>query len=403
MVALRATPDDQVEVPRLFAVIQRCWLGMMFLVGLGYIALIPPFQAIDEIAHWDRVWSVAQGQYNCKMIPTSGASFVSMAFRFDADWSRPPTPVPRSVFREMWDHVGSEGAFWIATNGCHYPPVGYLPGALAVKVFTPGAPTEPRPHKHFIAHYGIRLANWIFFFACALYAFRKSSSRAAVLVFLSVPMVLLQAMAINNDAVVLGGGLLAFALLTQEPTRRRLWTAIVIVALLSAVKPIHAIASTLIWAVLREAVQRRVIGRWESVATALAAIALPVLAWLAWNATMDVPILGVTTGMPVGGVDEAAQKALLKAEPIRVLWTLWWQLKQVFTGTPINGGWRGFMLVLGWYRPLVPDYVYEVALLALVPGLFLLRGDAMARRRSIPPLFRSAIYGSILAYFAVVV
>ena len=384
-------------------ILTRTWLAVLFVLGLGYIVLIPPFQAVDEVAHWDRVWSVARGDYNCKKIPQSAAEFVELSFRFD-NRHTPPEPVSWSLFREAYEHTGTEGTFWIATNGCHYPPVGYLPAAAAVRAFTPGPVDAPRPHKMFIAFYVARLANLLFFFGCVFAALRLGPYPLPVLVFASIPMVVHQAVSLNNDAFQFGGLLVLLALLTGAPTRARLWSAIAILTLLSAIKPINAIAATFVWFGAFRLASGGGMRRLEYVLSLLGSIALPVGAWLIWSATMTTPILGLTTNMVVGNVDQSAQLARLLDEPSRFFHVLYGQLAQLFSQPPINGGWRGIVLALGWYRYVAADYVYALALASFALGcsVLRLRERSDASTSAMPRILLASVVGSVVAYFVVV-
>lgn len=380
--------------------VQQAWLGVVFLLGLGYIVLIPPFQTVDEIAHWDRVWTVALGQYNCHTLPYTAAEFVNFSFRFDAGPVR--GPIPWSALRDMYEHGGGGGEFFIATAGCGYPPIGYLPAALAAWLLTP-EPREPGPHKMFVAFYGGRIANWLLFFGCLVAAFRISLFPMPVLVFASIPMVVHQAISLNNDAVLFSGIVLIGALLTQPPTRARIWTAIALLTLLSAIKPINVIAATLVWLGLAEALRK---GTWrarEVASVALASVALPVAAWLVWDHTKHLPILGLSTGLVVPNVNEAAQLNMLLEQPLRVLSVFKWQLEGVFANTPINGGWRGVLLTLGWYKYVVADHVYALAIAALAAGVCVLRLEprAIPERRT-PCWLLLTVPASVLAYAATV-
>lgn len=382
--------------------VQRFWLAALFLLGFGFIVLIPPFQSIDEVAHWDRVWTVADGTYNCWTLPTSAAQFVGASFRFD----NPPHngPVPWSIFRELYDFTGDTGEFWIATSGCHYPPVGYVLPAVAARFLSEGPPSEPHRHKMFLAFYGMRTANWLLFFGCVLAAYRLGRYPMVPLVFASIPMVVHQAVSINNDAFQFGGLLLTGALLTRTPTRSTLWTAIGVVALMSMIKPINAVAVPLIWIAGYRALRRQPLARVELSAMALASLGLPIGAWLLWQATMHAPIIGLTTGSPVPNVDGAAQAASLWENPARILQVLGWQLAQFFALPPINGGWRGMLLALGWCRYIAPAHVYALSLAALGLGLFLLRWDArsVAPEEPTPRVLVIGTIGGIIVYFTMV-
>ena len=405
MTALLETPATSLEPPRAAGIrrLTRMWLAVLFVLGLGYMALVPPFQAVDEVAHWDRVWSVASGDYNCKKIPKSAADFVELSFRFD-NRQIPPQPVSWSLFREAYQHTGSEGSFWIATNGCHYPPIGYLPAAAAVRAFTPGPIDAPRPHKMFIGFYVARLANWLFFFACVTAAVCLVPYPLPVLVFASIPMVVHQAVSLNNDAFQFGGLLVLLALVTGSPTRARLWSAIAILALLSAIKPINAIAAPVVWFGAWLLRSGHGIRRLEYVLMLLSSIGLPVGAWLLWNATMHMPVLGLSTDLVVANVDQSAQLARLRDEPLRFFQVLYGQLSQLFTAPPINGGWRGIVLALGWYRYEAPGHVYVLALAAFVLGVstLRLRDRHVAPGPGMPRILVTGVVAAVAAYFVVV-
>jgi hypothetical protein len=383
-------------------VVQRFWLAALFLLGFGFIVLIPPFQTIDEVAHWDRVWTVADGKYNCWTLPTSAAQFVEAGFRFD---NGPHSgPIPWSLFGELYAFRGDEGEFWIATSGCHYPPIGYALPALAARLLTKGPPSEPHPHKMFVAFYASRTVNWLLFFACVVAAYRVGRYPMVPLVFASIPMVVHQAVSINNDAFQFGGLLLTGALLSRAPTRRTLWSAIVIVTLMSMIKPINAAAVPLIWIAGFSALRSERVGRVELTVAAVTSLALPIAAWQLWQATMHVTPLGLTTGHPVADVNGTAQLALMQEHPTHVLKVVGWQLAQIFDASPINGGWRGILLALGWYRHLAPNHVYWLALVTLLTGLLLLRWDAepAASAEPVPTVLVLGVLGATAVYFVVI-
>lgn len=379
---------------------QRCWLVLLFLVGLGYMVLIPPFLSVDEVAHWDRIWTVAQGQYNCDSIPTSAAQFVNLAFRFDRGTERAEGPVSWSLFEEAYAFQGDPGKVWIATNGCHYPPIGYLASGLAVRLFTPGAPTEPRPHKMFIAFYAARFANFMLFFACVLAALRVSRYPMPVLLFASIPMVVHQAVSLNNDALLFGGLLLAAALATGTVTRRRAWGALVLIALMSAIKPVCVVSSTLLWISLWRGYQSRTFARSEALLLGLGSLALPLGAWLVWQQTESLPVLGHRTGVPVSNVIPSAQWARLVEEPWRFVQVLGFQLRQFFESDPIRGSWKGMVLAFGWCRYEAPRYVYAFSLAALAAGLPCLRAwtRGSAPEVRVPWLLSAAVIGACVTY-----
>ncbi len=377
---------------------RQIWLALLFVLGLGYAALVPPFQNIDEVWHWERAWSVAQGDYNCTQIPVAAGQWVDRAFRF-----REGSPVSWAIVAETYDFTGDEGTFRIATNACKYPPVGYIPAALMTRIVA-GNPAERKLHQMFWAFYGSRVGNWLWFFGCVVLALRLTRFPMPVLLFASIPMVVQQAAALNNDAFQFGAILLVGALATRTPTRRTLWSAIALIALMSAIKPINAIAASLVWiGAYAASTQGRMLRR-EAVLVSVAATALPLLVWLAWNHTMHLPSDGNATPLPIANVNAAAQLAILRMEPVGFVRVLGWQVAQFFTGNPIDGGWRGVLLAICGYGLVVADYVYALVLAGLLAGLLALRFGATQPR--IPanapwPLVLAAV-STVVPYFAVV-
>lgn len=384
--------------PRALRQLERLWLALLFFVGLGYVALIPPFQSVDEVWHWDRAWTVAQGQYNCWRLPLAAGQFASSTLQVDRDPQK--QPFPWSTFQSLREFVGSPGSFFVATAACSYPPTGYLPAALAIRLWALGEPEKPAPHRMFNALYGGRLANWLFFFACVLAAYGLSRYPLPVLMFASIPMVVHQSVSINNDAFLAGGIVLTCALLTSY-SRARIAGALLLITLMSTVKPLCMAAATLAWVSLWSARERH--KRGELVALAVLSVGLPVAAWLTWQNTLHLPILGMSTGQPIANVDPDAQIALLKAEPLRVFRVLYWQARQFFFSPwPMEGSYAGLLLVLGWCRFRVPDLLYAMEIAALVAGALSLREGARREADDVRPprvLLLGVIAGA-LAYSA---
>lgn len=377
---------------------RQIWLTLLFLLGLGYATLVPPFQNIDEVWHWERIWSVAQGDYNCTEIPIAAGHFVDRAMRF-----RVGSPLGWDAVADTYAFKGDEGSFPIATNACKYPPVGYVPAAVMTRVVA-GNPAEREWHQMFLAFYGSRLANWLWFFGCVVLALRLTRFPMPVLLFASIPMVVQQASAINNDAFQFGGVLLVGALLTRTPSRRTLWGAIILIALMSAIKPINAIAASLVWIAAYVATTQGRTGRREAVLVSMAAALLPLIAWLIWDRTMHLASNGGATPLPVENVNASTQLAMLRAEPLRVLQVLGWQVTQFFTGLPIDGGWRGVLLAICGYGLVVADYVYALVLASLLAGMLVMRFGVVEPHIA-PRATRLLVLGalaSILPYFAVV-
>ena len=98
--------------------------------------------------------------------------------------------------------------------------------------------------------------------------------------------------------------------------------AIALIALASTIKPINAIAGTLVFLTLWVAVTQHGLPKGEALITAAAAVVLPMAAWLLWNETMYLAPQGSISQVPVANVNREAQLALLRAEPAKFLYVL---------------------------------------------------------------------------------
>lgn len=387
------------EYPKPLKLALRLWLWFIALAGVGYAFVIPTFQTVDETAHWDRLWTVAQGQYNCETLPADAAKYPRRVCVHDCRIQPVPIPGPYERWRRSWSYTHAGPPESVATAACTYPPVAYLLPAAFIAAFLGDSADTREEHAMFVAFYGGRLVNWALFFCSLWFALRISRYPIPILLFGSIPAVVHQSVSLNNDAFQFAGALLVGALATRRPTHFRLLCMTAVVALMSSIKPTCVIFSTLILIQAFRGHRAGTLRARAALAQAAASLLVPLAAFLAWKFTTHLPLDGTRTVPPVTNLNMDAQLQLLLDDPWRVLHVLYLQAEQLFTSTTINGSWHGIFLALAWYGFAAPRYVYALAVPACALGLWLLRAwrrgpvsEPLPRWLTITPMVASVCY-----------
>ncbi len=175
------------------------------LVGLGYVFLIPPFQAPDETHHFLKAWSVSQGHLilrptaDHRLGDTLPASLQTLCNHF-----RPS----RDAGTHRWDAAGiREGLaiplaqenrqFLDFANTAFYAPVAYLPAALSIS-FMRWLDAPPLGGL-----YLARLCHMLLWMIGLLLISRKAHRQRTLFLFLGcLPGVMVFQASLNPDAVV---------------------------------------------------------------------------------------------------------------------------------------------------------------------------------------------------------
>jgi uncharacterized membrane protein len=341
--------------------LDRGWFTATFLVGVAFIAVLPPFQTNDEDSHWRRMWTVAQGEPYCDKIPEV-ANLLPVSVHFEGDHEKRHV-AKLEYLREAWENRGYNLPVTVISTGCGYFPLGYLPSAIVAKrvAFGPGA--RPRVGGMLAAYYAARLANWIMVsLAVLLLALKVPWARHLTLFFYSIPEVLQQSVAINLDAFLFALTCVFIVLVFKaDRWRTVLWMALV-VTLMTMTKPIYAPLSLLGIPLMARLIPRTGF-RWHHVLAAQLLFFLPLWARGQWQASIPSESL---TGWGVGWVNPALQVAHLKEHPFKIVTLLFWQLCDLFTRKLMQGGWTSIFGAFGWSAFEMPSIGYYLLLVALV-------------------------------------
>ena len=370
--------------------IHSIWLVVLFLCGLAYIAVIPPFKSIDEIAHWDRMWTVATGQLACRWIPLAASEWVYLVN--DAKVSS------TVVLGRGLRHVGGESHLAIATAACQYAPTAYLLPALVTRFVGFGPNGRVIEGGMFWSFYGARIVNWLAFFAVLwLVVWRVTWARNLLLVFASVPEVVQQATALNQDSLIFGCTLLLVMAWQARASWYSVASTILLAAAVTNVKPVfggYALLVLLILPRMREGVRS-----WHRWVVPLASVAIALGSWRLWYYTLRTSLPGGhETHIPVLGVAADEQVAFLKSEPWQLVHLMYVQLGQLFDHSPIRGSMSSFLGAFGWCQYEVYPFVYTFVLGGIAMAL-VADGLAVARPEPVP---RSPTWAWVLVVAAIV-
>ncbi len=366
----------------------------LFVLGLLYVFLIPPFEGPDEPCHFARAHGAAEGQLVLK--DNSGA-----LLRFIHEIMKPrhaDNPLLLNIERLLDEHEGR--APNVAWNTALYSPVPYLLHAAVIKVV---AAVDPSSRGLLIALYLCRVGSLCLFIGLIFLASRIHPESSWILFWIAgAPMVLAQASIVTIDGMIFGAAALLTALaLSPGSAGPRRFTAGLVLAsfLLMMAKPTYLpllfIPGAVAWA-------NRGDSRGPGAAPFLLALAVSLAGFLVWSliASAHDIFQSMAEGMiRFFGVelDPASQlKAILRspAEFLRIA------LHSLFAGRAAIG--RQIVGVLGWLNAPIPD-ILVIAWWALsIPAIVISDPAAAPGRggRWIPALaFFAGALGVVLCIY----
>jgi uncharacterized membrane protein len=326
---------NRLKVERVYLVVALVW-------GLILVVLVPPFQTFDEVAHYYRAWSVAEGQL---VVPPSG--HVNLPATADALPDRfPYQPVVRGLEKiavgDLLDELDapmSSGTVESSSFASGYGFVGYLPQAAGITLarLTGGSPL--------LALYLARLLNLLVAVVLTYYGLRfLPFAKLAVCLVALLPMTMMELASLSADAMLLGGTIFLAGLVVsraQQESVSRSDIALLVVAavfLLNA-KPGYAALSLLLLLLVRRQFTSR-LAYAGTVFGSIAASALLALAFIRSAPPGDKDLLAVMLG-PDNRVDAAAQLAHVVTHPLAFV--------QVIGATAGGDGVMFLRQAVAWY------------------------------------------------------
>lgn len=194
--------SDVRDTERFSSTYLRVFFSLYFLMGLGLIALFPPFQSPDAFAHFDRAVGISSGQLVTSTVKQfSGSVLPASVLQTEVPFSKIPFNSVQTVnraefnvgYQELWK---SPGSFTAYSTGAYLPFL-YVPQVIGVWI------GKLVSNHVLISSYLAELMNLIAFVALTMWAMSQLPRRIALIlgVVLLLPTISSLATSVNPDAL----------------------------------------------------------------------------------------------------------------------------------------------------------------------------------------------------------
>lgn len=182
----------------------RLFFAAYLVLGLGLIALTPPFQSPDAFGHFDRAVGLSEGKIDNTIVDgVAGEHFTVGLFEMETVFSKmsraPTTTATKFEYAYGWQRTWDMPPYFTSfVYGGNYPFL-YVPQTLGVVV---GRIVS----RHLlVAYYLAEIFNLLAFIGLTKWAFARFPQRIAlpIGVFLLLPMVNSLAISVNPDCLLL--------------------------------------------------------------------------------------------------------------------------------------------------------------------------------------------------------
>jgi hypothetical protein len=343
--------------------VHGAWFTTVFLFGIGFMFLIPPFQTNDETHHWTRLLSMPSWR-GCREIPIEAESLIDLTtykqVRQD-NWKYQLRRLDESLLLfESGKRRMPEKAYIAA---CQYPATGYvlpsLAGIVAAKLWS------IERGKVVARFYGARFGNWLTLSLCLLLTmYFVPSLRSWLLAVYSVPMVIHQSISINQDAAIFGlCALLCIPLFAERAYLKRGAAIVAITFLLTQMKPVFGPFLMFLGVPLGEwlAEDGRHWRRFWRIAGTAAALALVVAVFFG----RSLAVRGAATLESPEWAKPVPQMQQLFENPYIGWLALKAQLRDNLGHGHLTGGWVSILGVMGWCQYELPYEIWDPLLTML--------------------------------------
>lgn len=221
-------------------------------LGLGYAAVMPPFQFNDEHAHFARAWQISGGEFIGRADSKLPSAILAALTHYPEGF--PPGSAPKIALADLF--TGGKKDFGALRGVEDIPQLRFFThGVVSSQVYWAGC-YLPAAAGIRMARllgmsplgmmYGARLMNLAAFLAALTAALWLAPGvRALVTAVALMPMTLQQAVAISADSMTIAFALLGFAMILrarEQPVGRRY------LALLLALVPLWTLCKNSMWA-----------------------------------------------------------------------------------------------------------------------------------------------------------
>jgi len=183
--------------------IENILLGSLLIYGSIFIFLVPPFQVPDELQHFFRSWSLAEGQLICtkdsNVTVPSGVASIEKGFDMEKVKNREKA-FSFDMVRKKRAEMAVDTKDKVFTQFCAYNPVAYIPQAAGIKasmIFDKSPIT---------AFYFARISNFLFAVTILYIAIRVIPFGKKIIFMVALlPMTLYQTSSLSCDALIISG------------------------------------------------------------------------------------------------------------------------------------------------------------------------------------------------------
>ncbi len=188
---------------------------LLFIVGLTFTFLVPPFQKPDEESHFNRTIALVNGIMSCssKHTVTSVPEQYYAMTSFIKSYEMPLHPehkLPPFINKIYLNSNRNAKPISLDVSAvCNFPVISYLPSAIGVFI---GLHVSPNPYVTFF------LGRFTFFLACFIWLiclYKKTKYKSLLLFVASIPVFLHQISAYGYDGVTFLLTLTLFVKITE--------------------------------------------------------------------------------------------------------------------------------------------------------------------------------------------
>lgn len=215
-----ASPDERPELLwRSRVNVEKTYLIVALAWGVLLVFLTPPLQTFDELAHYYRAWSVAQGQVvvpgSGRVDLPSGAEALTGLFPTGPLAFRLQKVSTGTIEAALSQPMGSTSVT-ASSAASGYGPIGYLPQAAGIDLtrLVRGPPLA--------ALYLARLLNLLAAVLLAYHGLRMLPfAKLAVGLVALLPMTMMEMASLSPDALLIGGSIFLAGLVVHCTTKAR--------------------------------------------------------------------------------------------------------------------------------------------------------------------------------------
>jgi uncharacterized membrane protein len=348
-----------INYTKVFLVVGLVW-------GLVLVFLVPPLQNFDELSHYYRAWSVAEGQLQVPAggivpVPRSVADLPAH-FPYVAIATHQQKPSTSAIRNLIWQPI-TGGTVPSSSFAADYFPLGYVPQATGITL------ARLMGHSPLLSIYLGRLANLLVSLMLVAFALKLLPyGRAIMFVLALFPLTMLQMASLSPDALLISGTFFFVALALHYSQKLCLdWMHGIALALTAALvlnaKPGYAALSLLVFVIPPS----RFASRSRYFATVAATIGVTVV--LAGLIMVTAPDSSQVNAMMLGAnnkIDPGAQVANIVHHPltlVRVLDTTMGTVSLLLARNAVGD--------YAWGQLPVSDSVAIIGWLAVLAVLFL--------------------------------